>query len=69
VSVCGSANGFVNAHHGDRFIAPGDKRKTTPGMLLSIEPGVYFKGKGDYRHSDTAPITEAGNSRGKIWKP
>jgi Xaa-Pro dipeptidase len=30
-------------------------------MIISIEPGIYFKGKGGYRHSDTVLITENGN--------
>ena len=37
------------------------KRKLAPGMIVSIEPGIYFKGQGGYRHSDTVLITETGN--------
>ena len=31
-----------------------------PGMIFSIEPGIYIKGKGGYRHSDTVLVTETG---------
>jgi len=30
-------------------------------MLISVEPGVYIKGTGGFRHSDTVLITETGN--------
>ena len=30
-------------------------------MLISIEPGIYIKGLGGFRHSDTILITETGN--------
>ena len=38
-----------------------NRRKLAPGMIVSIEPGIYFKGQGGYRHSDTVLITENGN--------
>ncbi len=39
----------------------GDDRELVPGMLISVEPGVYIKGTGGFRHSDTVLITETGN--------
>jgi len=56
-----TGHGFGITGHEDPFLALGDKRKLTPGMIVSIEPGIYFQGKGGYRHSDTVLITESGN--------
>ena len=56
-----TGHGFGITGHEDPFLALGDKRKLAPGMIISIEPGIYFKGKGGYRHSDTVLITENGN--------
>lgn len=55
-----TGHGFGITGHEDPFLALGDKRKLMPGMIISIEPGIYFKGKGGYRHSDTVLITENG---------
>ncbi len=56
-----TGHGFGVTGHEDPFLALGDKRKLAPGMVISIEPGIYFKGQGGYRHSDTVLITETGN--------
>ncbi|MDD5647903.1 MAG: M24 family metallopeptidase [Dehalococcoidia bacterium] len=32
-------------------------------MVLNIEPGIYFKGKGGYHHSDTVLITRRATSK------
>ncbi len=53
--------GFGITGHEDPFLALGDRRKLAPGMIISIEPGIYFNGKGGYRHSDTVLITDTGN--------
>jgi Xaa-Pro dipeptidase len=29
-----------------------------PGMLFTVEPGVYVEGLGGFRHSDTILVTE-----------
>ena len=31
-----------------------------PGMVFSVEPGVFVPGLGGFRHSDTVLITETG---------
>ena len=56
-----TGHGFGVTGHEDPFLALGDRRKLAPGMVISIEPGIYFKGQGGYRHSDTVLITETGN--------
>ena len=56
-----TGHGLGITGHEDPFLALGDKRKLAPGMITSIEPGIYFKGQGGYRHSDTVLITETGN--------
>lgn len=50
----------VTAHEGP-FLAEGDHRALQPGMVFSIEPGIYLPGIGGFRHSDTVLITESGN--------
>jgi Xaa-Pro dipeptidase len=56
-----TGHGFGITGHEDPFLALGDRRKLAPGMVVSNEPGIYFKGQGGYRHSDTVLITETGN--------
>jgi Xaa-Pro dipeptidase len=56
-----TGHGFGITGHEDPFLALGDRRKLAPGMIISIEPGIYFKGQGGYRHSDTVLITDTGN--------
>jgi Xaa-Pro dipeptidase len=56
-----TGHGLGITGHEDPFIAIGDKREVVPGMVLSIEPGIYIEGKGGYRHSDTVLITKTGN--------
>jgi len=31
-----------------------------PGMVVSVEPGIYVPGLGGFRHSDTGVITDDG---------
>jgi Xaa-Pro dipeptidase len=50
----------VTAHEGP-FLAEGYRREIQPGMVFTIEPGLYIEGVGGFRHSDTVLVTEGGN--------
>jgi Xaa-Pro dipeptidase len=50
----------VTGHEGP-FLAEGFHREIRPGMVFTIEPGLYIEGVGGFRHSDTIVVTEAGN--------
>lgn len=58
-----TGHGLGITGHEAPYVALGDRREILPGMLISIEPGVYIPGKGGYRHSDTVLVTEKGNLR------
>ncbi len=49
----------VTAHEAP-FIADGDESEIRPGMVFSIEPGIYLPGLGGFRHSDTVVVTDDG---------
>lgn len=49
----------VSTHEGP-FVAIGSETILKEGMTITIEPGLYFKGVGAYRHSDTVLITKDG---------
>jgi Xaa-Pro dipeptidase len=55
-----TGHGFGITGHEGPFVAIGDDRELAPGMLISIEPGIYIPGVGGFRHSDTVLITEEG---------
>lgn len=50
----------VTAHEGP-FLADGDEGEIKPGMVFTIEPGIYFPGLGGFRHSDTVVVTQTGS--------
>ena len=54
----GHAIGLRN--HEAPFLDIGDHTPVEPGMVFTIEPGVYVEGLGGFRHSDTVVVTEDG---------
>jgi Xaa-Pro aminopeptidase len=44
--------------HAAPRIAKNSKDKLTPGMIVTVEPGVYFEGKYGVRHEDMYLITQ-----------
>jgi Xaa-Pro aminopeptidase len=46
--------------HEAPFLDRGDDAVLEPGMVFTVEPGVYLKGLGGFRHSDTVVITADG---------
>ena len=54
----GHAIGLRN--HEAPFLDVGDHTPVEPGMVFTIEPGVYKEGLGGFRHSDTVVVTEDG---------
>jgi Xaa-Pro aminopeptidase len=54
----GHAIGLRN--HEAPFLDVGDHTPVEPGMVFTIEPGVYAEGLGGFRHSDTVAVTPDG---------
>lgn len=47
-------------YHEGPFLDMGDPTELRPGMVFTVEPGLYVAGLGGFRHSDTVAITEEG---------
>ena len=54
----GHAIGLRN--HEAPFLDLGDHTRIEPGMVFTIEPGIYDSGVGGFRHSDTVAVTPDG---------
>ncbi|MEH7308538.1 M24 family metallopeptidase [Neobacillus drentensis] len=46
--------------HEAPFFDLGDHTEIKAGMVVTVEPGIYVKGIGGFRHSDTVLVTENG---------
>ncbi len=47
-------------YHEGPFLDIGDNTEIRPGMVFTVEPGLYAPEAGGFRHSDTVLITEGG---------
>jgi Xaa-Pro dipeptidase len=47
-------------YHEGPFLDLGDHTQLRPGMVFTVEPGLYIPELGGFRHSDTVVITEDG---------
>jgi Xaa-Pro aminopeptidase len=47
-------------YHEGPFLDSGDQTEVRPGMVFTVEPGLYSPELGGFRHSDTVLVTEDG---------
>jgi Xaa-Pro dipeptidase len=45
-------------YHEGPFLDIGDDTEIKPGMVFTVEPGLYAAGLGGFRHSDTVAVTD-----------
>jgi Xaa-Pro aminopeptidase len=55
-----TGHGIGLRNHEAPFLDVGDHTPLEPGMVFTIEPGVYKEGLGGFRHSDTVLVDETG---------
>jgi Xaa-Pro aminopeptidase len=55
-----TGHGIGLRNHEAPFLDLGDRTPLEPGMVFTIEPGLYEEGLGGFRHSDTVVVTEDG---------
>ncbi len=55
-----TGHGLGITGHEAPYLAEGYDRALEPGMLVSVEPGIYIPDVGGFRHSDTVLITDDG---------
>ncbi len=56
----GHSIGLGVPNHQAPYLDTGDMTEIRPGMVFSIEPGIYVPGLGGFRHSDTVVVTDDG---------
>ena len=62
-------NKFGMNGHERPYTSEGSLEIYQPGMIISVEPGLYVEGVGDFRHSDTLLITEDGTENWTLGTP
>lgn len=56
-----TGHGLGRGDHEAPFLDVGDETELVPGMVVSVEPGLYVPGLGGFRHSDTVLVTDEGH--------
>ena len=51
---------FAPRTPGIPFLDSGDQTEIRPGMVFTVEPGLYAPELGGFRHSDTVLVTDDG---------
>lgn len=68
-----TGHGVGLAVHEPPYIVAGNDRRLEPGMVCSLEPGVYLEGRFGCRIEDLVVVTTEGarrlNTTGRGWKP
>lgn len=54
-------HGIGTRYHEGPFLDVGDSTVMQPGMVFTVEPGLFDARWGGFRHSDTVLVTETGN--------
>jgi Xaa-Pro aminopeptidase len=55
-----TGHGIGLRNHEAPFLDVGDATTLEPGMVFTVEPGLYDPGIGGFRHSDTVAVTDDG---------
>jgi Xaa-Pro aminopeptidase len=55
-----TGHGIGLRNHEAPFLDVGDHTTLEPGMVFTVEPGLYDPSVGGFRHSDTVAVTEDG---------
>jgi Xaa-Pro dipeptidase len=55
-----TGHGFGLGHHEGPWLAQGSPDILAPNMVVSVEPGIYIREVGGFRHSDTVLVTANG---------
>ena len=53
-----TGHGLGLGNHEPPWVAEGSQDRLAENMVISVEPGIYFKGIGGVRHSDTVRVTK-----------
>ena len=56
-----TGHGFGLGNHEAPWLSEGSEDRLAANMVISIEPGIYMKGVGGFRHSDTVLVTQTGH--------